>query len=144
MRVASTKKDKTCAVCHTTRPATLEFFCKNGPYLHSRCRQCFRDRGQQWKRQVFEHYGLVCICCGETHFEFLSIDHVLGGGRQHLAKLHVGNGGSAFYGWLIRQGFPPGYETRCMNCNSAIGHYGYCPHHPEIRRPVWGRRRHAL
>lgn len=67
-----------------------------------------------------------CACCGETHPEFLSLDHMNGGGRQHRLKLH--GGGRAIYYFLKREGFPLGYRVLCVNCNTAIGLYGYCPH----------------
>ena len=82
------------------------------------------------KIAAFEAYGgCVCACCGETHLEFLSIDHVDGGGAEHRRQLGKNHGpGARFYAWLKNQGFPPGYRVLCMNCNASIGWYGYCPH----------------
>jgi len=31
---------------------------------------------QKRKNKVYEHYGNKCGCCGETHREFLTIDHI--------------------------------------------------------------------
>jgi len=77
------------------------------------------------RHEVLNAYGGLCECCGESHVEFLGVDHIDGGGRKHLAEL----GGSAyFYGWLKKNGFPPGYRILCHNCNFSIGKYGYCPH----------------
>jgi hypothetical protein len=79
--------------------------------------------------EVFAHYGkgrIGCVCCGESEMQFLTIDHINGGGRAECEKL--GRIGVTFYAWLINQGFPPGYQTLCMNCNFARGHYGMCPH----------------
>ena len=66
-----------------------------------------------------------CACCGESMFEFLSIDHIGGGGKAHRKKI---GGSSYLYSWLERNGFPEGFQVLCHNCNQAIGIFGYCPH----------------
>jgi hypothetical protein len=71
-------------------------------------------------------YGLVCACCDEPRLEFLTIDHVKGGGRKHRAEI-----GSQFYRWLRDNNYPKGFRTLCYNCNCSIGAYGYCPHDKE-------------
>jgi hypothetical protein len=80
------------------------------------------------KKKVFEHYGNQCACCGETRFEFLSIDHINGGGRKHREQLGSQGRGSRFYRWLVKNDFPGGYRTLCYNCNCSYGFFGYCPH----------------
>lgn len=84
------------------------------------------------RHQVFAHYcggDPKCSCCGERHSEFLSIDHVGGGGAKH--RLETGGGGKRTYLWLRRNGFPTGFRVLCHNCNQAIGQFGYCPHQVE-------------
>ena len=77
--------------------------------------------------QTFQAYGgAICACCGEQHQEFLSIDHIHGGGRAHRASIN--KTGILFYAWLKRHGFPPGYRVLCMNCNFSLGAFGFCPH----------------
>ncbi len=71
--------------------------------------------------------GPVCTCCGETHSEFLSIDHIKGKGCQHRKKIGVPSGGP-FYVWLRKNGYPEGFRVLCANCNASFGHFGYCPH----------------
>lgn len=85
---------------------------------------------QRIKRRVFEAYGgCKCACCGETHMEFLSIDHIDGKGAEHRRMLTGSrSNGSTVYGWLIRNNFPSGFRVLCFNCNFALGHFGYCPH----------------
>jgi len=66
------------------------------------------------KIQVLSHYGsskCACVVCGEDDIACLSIDHIGGGGAQHRKVI-----GSHFYLHLIKQGFPEGYQTLCMNC----------------------------
>jgi len=78
------------------------------------------------KRLVLEHYGRVCSRCGFSDWRALWIDHINGGGNKHRAELFPnwvnrdkpgGRGGGPFYTWLIKQGFPPGYQTLCANCS---------------------------
>lgn len=91
-------------------------------------------RGKPWQTKHWHkknrllciaHYssGLNrCACCGESHAEFLAIDHINGGGHQH--RKTIGN----FFRWLIRNGFPDGFRVLCHNCNMALAFNGYCPH----------------
>ncbi len=93
-----------------------------------------KDRGRAAKAEVISAYGGKCECCGETHHEFLTIDHTDGSGAEH--RRQVGKGRS-IYADLKRQGFPKDcYRLMCLNCNISLVFYGYCPHHPEIRRQV--------
>ena len=65
-----------------------------------------------------------CECCGESHLEFLAVDHIGGGGREHKRRERI----TGMYEYLIRHGFPDGYRILCHNCNMALGHSGMCPH----------------
>ena len=84
-----------------------------------------RARLRKKKEMVFNYYGNKCECCGETIKEFLTIDHIMGGGGKHRKQKGVKN---SIYLWLIRNNFPKGFRTLCMNCNFARGHHHYCPH----------------
>ena len=87
-----------------------------------------RESHQRRRLLVLNHYGKgkpSCVCCKEIIIEFLSLDHINGGGTQHRKK--VGSG-TAFYLWIIRNNFPKGFQVLCHNCNQAIGFYGDCPH----------------
>ena len=83
--------------------------------------------------KVLTHYGgnpPKCACCGEEHIEFLSIDHIAGGGDKHRKKIGGSRSCSSLvmYRWLIKNNFPKGFRILCYNCNCASGFYGYCPH----------------
>lgn len=82
------------------------------------------------KIAVLTHYGngeLKCVCCGETILEFLTLDHINGGGGKQRRELR--KAGQQFYAWLRANKYPEGFRTLCLNCNFAIGHFKECPHH---------------
>lgn len=88
------------------------------------------NRGRQMHRVTcLFRYGNGdprCSCCRLANYEYLTIDHIEGGGRKH--KRELGIHGHGFYVWLIRNGLPDGYRILCFNCNYAHGAFGSCPH----------------
>ncbi len=82
------------------------------------------------RQDVFDAYGgTVCCCCGETEPKFLSIDHIDNDGAEMRKSGKHSRGGTAFYQWLRKSGFPKGFQVLCMNCN--VGKHrndGICPH----------------
>lgn len=91
---------------------------------------------KEWRRimrvEILTHYGggiCACKCCGDNHVEFLSLDHIGGGGASHRKAAGGAATGYRFYKQLKKQGYPEGFRTLCMNCNFALGIWGYCPHH---------------
>ena len=102
--------------------------CKNNPEYKRKRKQSFKKYNQKLRLEVLIHYGgnpPKCACCGESHIEFLTIDHIHGGGRKHSKITGLG---TSFYKWLRKNNFPDGFQVLCWNCNCAKGHYGYCPH----------------
>jgi hypothetical protein len=95
-----------------------------------RRRQTSRARDQCVRDETLQRYGAVCQCCGETQRQFLTLDHINGGGNTHRRSLFNGKtiGGIAFYRRLRAQGYPDGFQVLCWNCNMARAHYGTC--HP--------------
>lgn len=77
------------------------------------------------KMEVLTHYGLRCACCGDTTIEFLSLDHIEGGGNKHRKSI---GGGANLYRWIVKNNFPEGFQVLCFNCNLSKGFYGRCPH----------------
>lgn len=78
-------------------------------------------------------YGGSCRCCGEGRPEFLSIDHIDGGGNQERSRLGI-LPGYGTYRHLRKSGYPPGYQVLCENCNLAKSFYGRgcCPHRKAV------------
>lgn len=102
---------------------------------HKVCEACakkMRDRRALRKREIIDHYGGACTCCGETEPQFLSLDHVNNDGADHRRSLRKGKPrgyeGAAFYWWVVKAGFPTDLQLLCFNCNCAKGFYGICPH----------------
>jgi hypothetical protein len=91
-----------------------------------------RDRQRQQRLDIIRYYSdgeMVCSCCGESIIEFLSIDHINGGGNSHRKMSKT----KSTYHILEREKrekgqYPEGYRVLCHNCNQAYGSYGYCPH----------------
>lgn len=71
-------------------------------------------------------YGGHCTCCGENRYEFLTLDHINGGGAAHKRNLKTRSEG--VYRQVRREGYPPSFQVLCINCNFAKGMYGACPH----------------
>ncbi len=83
---------------------------------------------QRIKKECFEHYGglpTICNCCQTSYLEFLSLDHISGGGNAHRQQL--GNN-QAVYRWLKKTKWPIGYQILCFNCNHSKGVGNFCIH----------------
>lgn len=88
--------------------------------IHRRC-EIDQEKRRQFvvKVRVLSHYSpsLTCQRCGFSDLRALTIDHVNGQGNIHRRQLGLGSrGGHTFYAWLVRAGFPEGYQVLCMNC----------------------------
>lgn len=80
------------------------------------------------KFEIMSHYG-SCYCCDENRVEFLTIDHINGGGNKH--RKEIGRIGYRFYLWLKKNNYPDGFRSACMNCNMATRYGNICPHKME-------------
>jgi len=70
---------------------------------------------------VLTHYGEQCAYCGST--QSLQIDHKDGKGAE-WRKANFGTyrvASHVFYRWLIKHGFPEGYQTLCGYHNDSKG-----------------------
>lgn len=75
---------------------------------------------------MIEAYGGKCSCCGETQFEFLTIEHINRDGAKHRREI---GGSKRIYQWLKDNNYPKeGFTVLCFNCNAASFYYGECPH----------------
>jgi len=73
---------------------------------------------------ILAHYGNSCACCGEDEVAFLTTDHINNDGAAHRRSINR----RPLYRWIVKNGFPEGFQILCWNCNCAKGRVGVCPH----------------
>lgn len=127
------KSRERCCHCGKDNDRQPKVYC-------SSCATKLKAKRTQDKLDAFNAYGgPVCVCCGETTLEFLSMDHINNDGASHRKHIAASNtyrrnkgdwngSGVDIYAWLRRNGYPEGFQVLCMNCNFAKGKYGECPH----------------
>lgn len=82
---------------------------------------------QSLREKILNHYGNVCVCCGEKEQSFLCIDHINSDGNKHRKSINIYSG-FHFAIWVVKNNFPNFLQLLCYNCNMAKSHYGLCPH----------------
>lgn len=153
---------KVCTKCGEAKAIT-EFYANKGGarpgLVASECKECkkaylkrhYQDperrakvlawsdsRYQELRKQVFEHYGNKCACCGESEPLFLTLDHINNDGanqRRALAKQlgrkadYRSMAGKRMYYRFVKYGFPDDLQLLCSNCNHGkFRNGGICPH----------------
>ena len=96
----------------------------------------FGQKSKQWRlelrKTIIDHYSggtNKCACCEEPELDFLTIDHIGGGGSKHVRDISKGKASDKFYRWLLTNNFPDGFQVLCWNCNCGRAkHKGVCPH----------------
>ena len=91
-----------------------------------RVKEYNRTCGTKLRKQVLAHYGGHCVCCKESTYEFLAIDHTNNDGNIHRKKIGRSSGANIAR-WLRDNNFPEGFQILCHNCNMAK-RLGKCPH----------------
>ena len=87
-----------------------------------------RNKVQEHRLTVLTHYSNgtpICKCCKETEIQFLTLDHINGGGNKE--RKHNGNH-QIKWRQIIANDYPPIYQVLCMNCNWGRRLDGICPH----------------
>lgn len=90
-------------------------------------KQTDKKRYEKQKKIVLDHYSnntLRCNCCNEDNYQFLTVDHINGGGNKHRKEI----GQLTLYKWLIDNNFPKGFQILCFNCNFGKRTSLECPH----------------
>jgi hypothetical protein len=103
---------------------------------NARAKRC-RNKGAYKirRRKVLQAYspgGLRCACCGETEYEFLSLDHKYNDGAKHRRELGTRGNGPKMLRWIRKNNYPPIFRVLCYNCNCTRGFLGYCPHERRV------------
>jgi hypothetical protein len=120
--VPQTEGEKKCSRCGSTK-AVSEFTVLRTRVdgLRGICRTCEAAAYASVRDEVFQYYGgdqPKCAGCGIDDQRLLTIDHVESNGATHRRELN----GLPIYKALKRDGFPPGYQLLCWNCN-ALKYY---------------------
>lgn len=127
-----------CSTCGTAlNSENWKSWCRKSRF--KRCTSCFKkhlertserrreiakQRVRLQKLKVIKAYGGKCTCCGESTFEFLTVDHTQGSGSVHRQTIK-----GRLYKWLEDSSFPKSdFQLLCWNCNTAKFYYGQCPH----------------
>jgi hypothetical protein len=117
---------KTCVICKISQDEQyFRRWAVNKDGLKNSCRFCQAAQekiyAEKLRAACFKAYGgAKCAKCGtEDLGAIFHIDHIDGGGNEQRRALYSGwnSGGRRFWGWLKRQGWPPGYRVLCMKCN---------------------------
>ena len=134
---SSTAKQKSyiCNACDSQRAKEYRQRGYKKPLAaRARDRYMQSQKHQEMKQAIMEAYGGKCECCGENQLIYLSVDHINCDGAEHRRELK--KSGTKFYEWLVANDYPTGFRVLCMNCNTALGMYGYCPHHHARPQPA--------
>jgi hypothetical protein len=115
-------------------PSIIQLLCSNCNRAKSHYGTCphqlepslpTTNRKRHWRElriRIIDHYGKQCICCGESNWAFLELDHTNGDGAiRHKNGEHI---------YVILETLPSDIQLLCSNCNKAKWQHGNCPHHP--------------
>jgi hypothetical protein len=94
-----------------------------------------RESKKRFKRklEVIKAYGGKCVCCGENHPSFLTLDHINNGGAKHRKQVFSLSKGGSFWWWAKKENYPSILQLLCFNCNCGRQvNKGICPHNKEV------------
>ncbi len=113
-----------CIACRTAKAKGGHILCAK---CHEAKRQYHAQKRKELKKLAIEHYGGRCSCCSENNTQFLTIDHINGGGNAHRRK--IGKASVVLHRWLVENNYPRGFQILCFNCNIGRSfNKGICPH----------------
>lgn len=107
---------------------------RSQPETAERVRQNRHTCYERARELVFNVYGRVCACCGESNPKFLTVDHINNDGAEHRAQLTGGirrkQGTTGSYlRKIAKLADPTRFQILCYNCNCGKAHNGgICPH----------------
>ncbi len=78
------------------------------------------------KQAFLDKYGNKCVCCGETEYIFLTLDHINGGGNKHRKELKLN--ATRMYQYAVKNYNPKQFQILCMNCQYGTRFGKICPH----------------
>ncbi|HEC64216.1 MAG TPA: hypothetical protein ENI23_02860 [bacterium] len=125
-------KTRQCTTCQKIKPLTQfhRHYNRTDGRKHSckECRNIYEKRAvKKLRKEIIDHYGGKCACCGETVLVFLTVDHINNDGAKHRKEIGDGH---VIYRWIKRNNFPIDmFQILCYNCNvGRARNNGVCPH----------------
>lgn len=85
------------------------------------------------RKDIIAKYGGRCKCCGESRWEFLTIDHINNDGAKERKEKYGTQSGNSMQWFLELKRLPirDDLQVLCFNCNLAKSLFGVCPHEKE-------------
>ncbi len=116
---------KKCMRCRKDKPISA-FHSTRGGKLKPTCQSCYNvSYCNGLKLEVFSALGGKCVCCGQDHPYFLTLQHIGGIGKGNRDGKNV----QQLYEEAKRSGYDKArFELQCISCNWAEGLFGACPH----------------
>jgi hypothetical protein len=95
------------------------------PYYHKQSKE-YKQRLRMEVLGIYSNQTFSCACCGDSHLQFLTIDHINNDGKEHRKQI---GGVGMTYLWLRKNNYPAGFQVLCYNCNNGKRvNRGVCPH----------------
>lgn len=85
-----------------------------------------REKRAGWREQVLRILGGHCVCCEETNFDVLEVDHINNDGKEERKKFRN-------FQMLLKKlrtvaNSQSQYQLLCANCHTAKTHDVICIH----------------
>lgn len=117
---ARARKDKypnRCSRCRARDPEPPSAYCSPCQEASKIASSKYRNR---IKHEVFKEYG-PCVCCGNDNIRVLTLDHINGGGNNHLKEIEM-----PLVRWAHKNGCPDILQSLCASCHHIKTYYGQC------------------
>lgn len=122
------KKFKKAWAGFNTRKWNTPGYAERNPLqvCRNRCASCdSKSELAKMKLEMLAAFDCMCSCCGESHPDLLTLDHVENNGGEHRKTMNE----QQCMRLARREGWDKSkWDCLCFNCNCAKAHYGGCPH----------------
>ena len=128
--------EKVCSLCKIEKPLNRFAWRTDSNNYRKNCKDCTNKKINKlrasYRKQVFDHYGWVCKCCGEDEPTFMALDHIHNDG--YLDRMKYGRkqkliSKDLYYKVIFVEKFPENkYQPLCHNCNFGKWDGRICPH----------------
>lgn len=96
----------------------LCFNCNCTKHFYTNVNSSKKNKNLIYKEKVLNHYGQICVGCGESDIKKLTLDHINNDGNKHRREIGGQSAGINMYRWVIKNNYPNGiFQVMCWNCN---------------------------